>query len=110
MSGVFANQLRVTDDVVVLGPPATGVARILLRVQMPEVWSAVKIDAAADAAVSELKAAALKALYGDTAQPSEFLLKLNGLEVLDEAQSVASSGAKNGSTFLLTVRLRRPVR
>ena len=40
----------------------------------------------------------------------QFVVKLNGFEVLDENVSVADSGATNGSTFLVSYRRRRPVR
>jgi hypothetical protein len=57
-----------------------------------------------------LKAAALTALQPNGDPPDAFVMKLNGFEVLDEGASLSDVGAKNGSTFLVTYRRRRPVR
>jgi hypothetical protein len=37
-------------------------------------------------------------------------MKLRGHEVRDEASTVSAAGARDGSTFLLTYRHRRPVK
>jgi hypothetical protein len=108
VSAPFVSQLRSRPGVVRLG--ADGQARITVRVQMPEVWDTVRIETPASEPAIALKAAALNALqpHGDAADA--FVMKLNGFEVLDEGASLSDVGAKNGSTFLLTYRRRRPVR
>ena len=108
MSAPFVAQLRVRPGVVRLG--ADGQQRITLRVQVPEVWDAVRVETPSSEPVLNVKANALAALYPDAQSVDEFVLKLNGYEVLDESVSVAQTGAKDGSTFLLTYRRRRPVR
>ena len=40
----------------------------------------------------------------------DFVMKLRGFEVLDESAPLTVAGARDGSTFLLTYRFRRPVR
>jgi hypothetical protein len=77
---------------------------------MPEVWDVIRVEAAGDTPVHEIKIAALKELYPGFVSPADFMLKLNGFEVLDEGEEVAAAGAGDGSTFLLTFRRRRPVR
>ena len=108
MTTPFVNQLRSRPGVVTIG--ADGQPRVSLRVQMPEVWDVVRIEAPATEPVMTVKVQALAALYPEAESPDAFVMKLNGFEVLDESVSVADSGATNGSTFLLTHRRRRPVR
>ena len=112
MTATFALQLRTTDETLLSGADAAGGGgeRITVRVQMAEVWDVVKIDTGSSASVASIKELALKKLYPDFVSSSDFYLKLNGFEVLDESLSVAASGAKSGSTYLLTFRRRRPVR
>lgn len=108
MSAPFVSQLRARPGVVRLG--AEGQPRISIRVQVPEVWDVVVIETPSTEPVAVIKAKALAALYPDGETTDAFVMKLNGYEVLDESVSVADSGAKNGSTYLLTHRRRRPVR
>lgn len=83
---------------------------ITIRVEMPEVWDTVRIEAPSTAAVLTVKTQALAALYPEDANAGEFVIKLNGFEVRDERVSLADAGATDGSTFLLTFRRRRPVK
>jgi len=84
----FVAQLRARPEAIRLGTAGDPV--ITVRVQVPEVWDTVRIDAPPDTSV--------------------LVLKLRGFEVLDEAASLSAAGAVNGSTFLVTFRRRRPVR
>jgi hypothetical protein len=83
---------------------------ITIRVQVPEVWDVVRIEAPASTPVSEMKRRALEVLLPDEPTAEPFVLKLHGFEVLDERASLKDAGAVNGSIFLLTSRRRRPVR
>jgi hypothetical protein len=105
----FVAQLRARPGVVRVGTNGSQ-DLFTLRVQMPEVWDAVRIEASPGESVVSVKAAALAALSPDEAPIDAFVMKLNGFEVLDEQASLTDVGAKNGSTFLLTHRRRRPVR
>ncbi len=108
MTAPFVAQLRARSGVIRLG--ADDARRITLRVQMPEVWDTVRVETQPTESVADVKAKALAALHPNDEPPHAFVMKLNGYEVLDEAVSVADAGAKDGSTFLLTYRRRRPVR
>ena len=108
MSAPFVTQLRSRPGVIRLG--ADGQPRITVRVQMPEVWDVVRVETPASEPVRSVKAEALAALQPQGDLLEDFVLKLNGYEILDEMASIADVGAKDGSTFLLTYRRRRPVR
>ena len=108
MTAPFVTQLRARPGVIRLG--ADGQARITIRVQLLEAWDMVRIETPPDEPIATVKREALAALQPNGSTPDAFVVKLNGFEVLDEGVSVADTGAKNGSTFLLTYRRRRPVR
>jgi hypothetical protein len=73
-------------------------------------WDAVRVDAAPDATVRELKTAALAHLVPDSHPADQYVVKLRGFEVLDENATIAEAGGKNGSIFLILDRRRRPIR
>jgi len=105
----FTTQLRSRPEGIRLGTGNEPV--ITLRVQIPEVWDTIRVDAPADTAVSVVKERALQALMPDEAvNHADFVMKLAGWEVLDEQVALSEAGARNGSIFLLTSRRRRPVR
>lgn len=94
-----------TIDLARKGEPA-----LTVRVEIAELWDAVRISASANEPVVTIKRAALEALAAADERPEEFVMKLRGWEVLDEGASLADAGAVNGSIFLLIHRRRRPVR
>jgi hypothetical protein len=107
MSGVLAS-LRTRPGVRAL--TTGGDDAFTVRVQMPESWDAIAVRCGESTSVLAMKKAALEA-FGEHAHPAEdYVLKLRGFEVLDEHAPVAVAGAREGSTFLLTHRRRRPVR
>jgi hypothetical protein len=109
MTEPFVAQLRTRGDTIELAAP--GDASITLRVEMPEVWDVVRVNASPDERAITLKRRALEALMpGAELHDEEYVLKLNGWEVLDESASLAATGAVDGSIFLVTGRRRRPVR
>lgn len=104
----LVNSLRARPGLIGLGAEAADAFTV--RVQMPEVWDTIAVRCASDTSVTALKQAALEA-FGQQHHPlEEFVLKLRGFEVLDEGAPVRVAGARDGSTFLLTYRHRRPVR
>ena len=103
----FVAQLRARPEVIRLG--TTGDPVITVRVQVPEVWDTVRIDASPDTSVLLLKERALQTFLPGASQ-AEFVTKLRGFEVLDETASLSAAGVVNGSTLLVTSRRRRPVR
>jgi hypothetical protein len=108
VSAAFVNQLRARGDVIQMAAP--GAPSITVRVEVPEVWDVVRMAVSPDESVRALKARAITAAYPAEGDPDELVMKLRGFDVLDESMSVASTGAVDGSTFLLTHRRRRPVR
>ena len=109
MTEPFVAQLRTRGDTIELASPS-GPA-ITVRVQMPEVWDAVRVHASPDERAITVKRRALEALKpGAELRDEDYVLKLNGWEVLDESASLAATGAVDGSTFLVTFRWRRAVR
>jgi len=83
---------------------------VTIRVEVPEVWDVVRVETPPTTPLHTIKTRSLEALYPDYADGDAFVLKLNGAELRDEDASVSGVGAKDGSTFLLTFRRRRPVK
>ncbi len=81
-----------------------------LRVQLLERWDRIAVDVKPDTPVATLKRDALGAFGLADIPPADFVVKLRGWDVLGEQESIAESGARDGSTFLITYRRRRPVR
>ncbi|MDQ3515274.1 MAG: hypothetical protein M3403_00660 [Gemmatimonadota bacterium] len=112
MTAPFVLELRSRPGVTVL-PQAGAVADgglLRLRVEMPEVWDVARFDAAPTDPVLAVKVHALSALYPKARSHEDFVMKLAGLEIMDESASIADAGARDGSIFLLMHRRRRPVR
>ena len=108
MTVPFVSELRTSDDVVVI---SGGDGQVLhLRAQAAELWDALRVDAPESATVSSVKSAALEKFFPDGVSAAEFVVKLRGFEILDENESLAASGVRNGSTLLLSRRRRRPVK
>ena len=109
MTEPFVAQLRTRSRVIELASPGSGAMTV--RVEMPEVWDVVRVHASPDERAVTVKRRALEVLMpGAELRDDDFVLKLNGWEVLDETASLAATGALDGSIFLVTNRKRRPVR
>jgi hypothetical protein len=87
-----------------------GPSRIAVRVEVPEVWDVIRIEATPETPVAALKQLALEVLLNAGEHPEDYVVKFRGFEVLDERDSLESVGARDGSIFLVTGRRRRPVR
>jgi hypothetical protein len=105
----FATQIRVRHEAPIRLAPQ-GSALLTVRVEVPEVWDAVEFAVSSTTTVKDLKLRALEELYPDANDPGVFVMKFDGWEIRDESMSVAQTGVKDGSIFLLTFRPRRPVR
>jgi hypothetical protein len=108
MTTPFVTRLRSRPSTIHLAPE--GVEAITIRVEMPEVWDVVAIAVAPTEPVLAVKVRALEALFPEAQLHQDFVLKLRGWEILDEAASLADAGVIDGSILLLTHRRRRPVR
>jgi hypothetical protein len=104
----FVNELRTSDDVIVLGGGNGGVLHV--RVQSAELWDALRVDAPASAPVIDVKRAALEVFFPNGVAIEEFVVKVRGFEILNENEGLASAGIKDGSTLLLSRRRRRPIK
>jgi hypothetical protein len=104
----FVSQLRTGPEVLRLGDGTE--PSIAIRVEIPEVWDAVRVETPLTEPVLAVKLRALDVLYPDADFHDQFVTKFRGFEVRDENVSIGSIGAVNGSTLLLTFRRRRPVR
>jgi hypothetical protein len=102
--------LRARPGVLALGSSPESPNAITIRVSMPDLWDTLAVRCDADTPVLAVKRAALQE-FGQHLYPAEdYVLKLRGFEVLDETAPVSVAGARDGSTFLLAYRRRRPVR
>lgn len=103
----FVSSLRTRGNPAKLGSPAANPLKV--RAQVLEAWDAIRIDADPAASVRSLKRLALRELYPENVPEEEFVVKLNGFEILDEDAPLSATDARDGSTFLITDRRRRPV-
>jgi hypothetical protein len=103
----FVSALRTRGAPFKLGAQSTAVLH--LRAQVLEAWDAIRIDADPEASVRSLKELAMRELAPDVGNIADYVVKLHGFEILDEAAPISSTIARNGSIFLITDRRRRPV-
>ncbi len=104
----FVTELRARRGTIRLG--AEGESCITIRVEMQAVWDAVRIETPPTETVEAVKKRALDALYPQARYHEDFVIKLHGWEILNEHESLASAGVKDGSILLLMHRRRRPLR
>lgn len=108
MSVPFVTGLRSRPSTIRLSPEGAEV--ITIRIEMPEVWDVVRVAVAPTEPVLAVKVRALAALFPEAQLHEDFVVKLRGWEILDEAMSLADAGVIDGSILLLTHRRRRAVR
>jgi len=108
MTDLFVSQLRARTQTIRLTPP--NAAAITIRVEMPEVWDAVRLVVSPREPLLTVKVRALEALFPEAEMHGDFVMKFRGWEILDEAAPLSDLGIDNGAILLLTHRRRRPVR
>ena len=82
-----------------------------LRVHSAEAWDAVRVDAASTTTVIDVKRAAMAVMMSDTLSDLDaFVVKLRGVEIVNEQESLLTIGALDGSTLLIMGRRKRAVR
>ena len=107
--GPFTANIRTRPGATIrLG--ADGEPTVSLRVQVPEVWDVIRVETPLSEPVLSVKVRALEALLPSAEYHDDFVMKLNGFEVLDENASIGDTGATDGSIFLVTHRRKRAVR
>jgi hypothetical protein len=104
----FVTQLRTPAEAISLG--ADGAPTITIRVQLLEAWDAVKVTVEPRTSVANVKARSLAVLAPDVPQPADVVTKLGGFEIRDESVSLVDAGVKDGSTLLLHMRRRQPLK
>jgi hypothetical protein len=108
MSAGFVAQLRARKSTIRLAPESA--KTITVRVEMPEVWDTVRMIVLPIEPVLTVKIRALEALFPEAEHHADFVLKLRGWEILDEASPLTEVGVLDGTILLLTHRRKRPVR
>ena len=104
----FATQLRARPDTIRLGMHDQ--PTVTIRVEMPAVWDTVRLQAPPTDTVETVKKRALEALFPQAQYHEDFVMKLAGWEILNEHESLAAAGVKDGAILLLMHRRRRPLR
>lgn len=104
----FVTTIRSRPGTMVIGDGSRG--RITIRVQGADLWDSIRMEVPPEESVLTVKLRALEVLYPDAEFHEDFAMKLAGIEVLDENASLAGTGVRDGSIFLLMHRRRRAVR
>lgn len=107
MSAEFTIQLRTRGKAIQL---ASGPGTIAFRVEVAELWDTVRVVAAPDTPIAEVKRQVLAALLPHADFSDDYVLKLRGWEILDHAGTLLDSGVVDGAILLLAHRRRRTVR
>jgi hypothetical protein len=89
---------------------APGGERVTVRLQFEALWDAMAVSVRTDEPVITLVDAILTHVGLQHASQADFVTKLRGWEVKSTEVSVAEAGARDGSTFLVAYRFRRPIR
>jgi len=104
----FVSSLRTRDgEIRLAGEGAASVWTV--RVQGAEVWDAVRVVVLPQTPVRDVKQAAMAELMPDVDAIDGYVVKLRGIEIINENASLESAGALDGSTLLVMSRRRRPV-
>jgi hypothetical protein len=81
-----------------------------VRVWVEDVWDTVQIAAEPEWPVTRVKEEALRTAIGTQADPAQYLVKLRGGLVLNEAASLAQLDVSNLTSLTVLAARRRPVR
>lgn len=84
-------------------------APLPLRVMVEDVWDEVLLELPNTTPVGEIKRQALAATRVRR-DPSHYVLKFRGAELLDESRSAADAGLVPNGALIVLPRRRRPVR
>lgn len=102
----FVNTLRVRPGTLELG----GADAMTVRVQLADAWDSVAISAGAGTTLRAVKDAAFAVLGHPHDLAADYVMKLRGVDMPVESLELGDSAARDGSTFILVRRVRRPVR
>ena len=79
-----------------------------VRVWVEDVWDTVEVAAEPDWTVTQVKQAALQQAVGGSADPADYLVKLRGAAVLNEAASLTQVDVLPHTTLTVLAARRRP--
>ena len=108
MSATFVSELRSLRPPLQLAP--AGKDAVAFRVQVAELWDAVKVTASPATPVRDLKRRALEVFFPGESLPDDYVMKLRGWEMLDESAAIGESGVGPGAIVLLSKRRRWTIR
>jgi hypothetical protein len=83
---------------------------ISLRVTVGDTWTPLPVEAGAGETVAALKARVLAGARMNPAAAPRYEVKLGGVLVRDESQTLTAAGLRDGSPVIVLARRRRPVR
>lgn len=81
-----------------------------VRARLGDTWDELEFDVSPEETVASIKTRALASQKQVKRAAADYEMKLGGALVRDESKSVAAAGAKDGSTFIVLSKRRRPVR
>lgn len=84
-------------------------ATLPVRIMVQDAWDEVQLELPLTMPLAELKRRALEATRV-ARDPSGYLLKFRGAELLDESRSLADAGLVPNAGLIVMARRRRPVR
>lgn len=108
MTDSFVNTLRAAPQTVSMS--GAGADALQIRVQVADVWDAIRMEVSPGESVGAVKRRALEELSPVAYPVDEYVVKLRGIEILDEGLAISACDVRNGSTLILVDRRRRPVR
>jgi hypothetical protein len=88
----------------------TAATQLHLKVSVPDVWDIVRVTAAGDWTVAQLKTEALARATGRSLPPSEYIMKFRGARIFDETASLETIGVPDNASLIVLPARRRPVR
>jgi hypothetical protein len=107
-AATVVGSLRARPDTIRLA--ADGQPGLTIRAQLAEAWDTVRVEAGERDSVAAVKARVLDVLAPASGLPDDYLVKLSGVEILDEGVTLSAAGVVNGSTLFIAYRRRRAVR
>lgn len=105
--GVRPETVRVVDE---MSLKDARTSWLTLRVHSAEAWDAVRVETTSGTTVRRVKQAALAVLMPEVDALDNYVVKLHGHEIRNEALSLSEADVRNGATLLVMSRRRRAVR
>jgi hypothetical protein len=85
-------------------------AGLALKVTVGDTWRPLQLAASPGDTVAQVKVRALAAEAIAAEAAGDYEVKVGGVPVRDESQTLAAAGIRDGGSFVVLARRRRPVR